>query len=98
MIVDLKAFQIQHLFWWTRQVVLILLGCFFLIFGIHILVSSYKLEEPFSFILTFFASNFIILISLTLVIIFVYQMKAFVVSRHSEQQDILDSEKLEEDR
>jgi len=99
MIVDLKAFQIQHLFWWTRQVVLILLGCFFLIFGIHILVSSYKLEEPFSFILTFFASNFIILISLTLVIVFVYQIKAFVaVSRPSEQRDILDSKKLEEDR
>jgi glycerol-3-phosphate acyltransferase PlsY len=99
MSVDLRAFQIQHLFWWTRQVVLILLGCFFLIFGIHILVSSYKLEEPFSFILTFFASNFIILISLTLVIVFVYQMKAFVVvSRHGEQQDILDSEKSEEDR
>ncbi|MFC1812680.1 hypothetical protein ACFL03_08310 [Thermodesulfobacteriota bacterium] len=99
MVVDLKAFQTQRLFWWARQVVLILLGCFFLIFGIHILVSSYKLEEPFSFILTFFASNFIILISLTLVIIFVYQMKAsVVVSRHSEQQDILDSEKSVEDR
>jgi ABC-type antimicrobial peptide transport system permease subunit len=99
MIVDLKAFQIQHLFWWTRQVVLVLLGCFFLIFGIHILVSSYKLEEPFSFILTFFASNFIILISLTLVIVFVYQMKAFVVvSRAIERQDILDGKKSEEDR
>ena len=98
MIVDFKAFQIQHLFWWTRPVVLILLGCFFLIFGIHILVSSYKLEEPFSFILTFFASNFIILISLTLVIVFLYQMKAFVVSRDSERQDILDSKKIEEDR
>ena len=99
MIVDLKAFQIQHFFWWARQVVLVLLGCFFLVFGIHILVSSYKLEEPFSFILTFFASNFIILISFTLVIVFVYQIKAFVVvSGDRERQDILDGEKSEEGR
>ena len=98
MVADLKAFQSQRLYWWARQVVLILLGCFFLIFGIQILVSSYQLEEPFSFIMTFFASNFIILISLTLIVVFVYQMKVFsVVSRVGEQQNILDGKKSKKD-
>lgn len=99
MVADLKALQNQRLFWCVRQVVLILLGCFFLIFGIQILVSSYQLEEPFSFIMIFFASNFIILISLTLIVVFVYQMKVFgVVSRAGEKQDILDGEKSEKNR
>ena len=96
--VDLNAFQGKHLLWWIRQVVFVLLGCFFLIFGIHMLVSSYRLGEPFSFILTFFASNFIILISLTLVIAFVYQMKAFVaVLRDGKRQDTCESGMPEDD-
>ena len=84
---------------WIKYIVLILLSGFFLLFGVQVLLAAYQLKDPFSFIMTFFASNFIILISLTLVIVFVCQVKAFVVvSRHSEQQDILDGEKSEEDR
>ena len=33
---------------------------FFLLLGIQMLVSAYQLRDPFEFILTFFASNFII--------------------------------------
>jgi hypothetical protein len=36
---------------------------FFLAFGIYLLVLSYHLTDPFSFIITFFASNLVILIS-----------------------------------
>lgn len=62
------------IFWWIRQVVLIVIGAFFLYYGIHLLISSYSLKDPFVFIMTFFASNFIILISGTLVFGFVYRM------------------------
>ncbi len=62
-------------FWWIRQIVLVLISCFFLIFGVHVLVLAYHLEDPFSFIMTFFASNLIILISATLVIGFVIRMR-----------------------
>jgi len=62
------------LFWWLRQVILILAGCFFLAFGILILIACYKLKDPYSFIMAFFASNLIILISATLILGFIIRM------------------------
>ena len=53
---------------------LILVGAFFLYFGIHLLISSYDLKNPFVFVMTFFAANFIILISATLVFGFAYRI------------------------
>jgi hypothetical protein len=62
------------LLWWIRQVVLILIGAFFLYYGIQLLISSYDLNDPFIFIMIFFAANFIILISGTLIFGFAYRM------------------------
>ena len=62
------------IFWWIRQAALVLLGAFFLYFGIQVLISAYALEDPFNFLMTFFASNFIILISATLIVGFVWRM------------------------
>jgi len=66
--------MMYRVFWWIRQVLLILAGCFFLVFGIHILIAAYGLKDPYSFVMTFFASNFIILISATLVFGFIMRM------------------------
>ena len=60
--------------WWVKQIILIVLGGFYLYFGVHLLIASYQLNNPFHFLLTFFASNFIILISAALLIGFVYRM------------------------
>ena len=89
---DPKAPRRPNIFWWMRQIFLIFLGCFFLVFGILILVSSYQLKEPHQFIMTFFASNFIILISATLVIIFAYRMKPYLIKPRDirEEQARLD--------
>ncbi len=54
--------------------VLVLLGGFFILFGVHLLWASYGLSDPFSFIMTFFASNLIILISGVGVLGFVIRM------------------------
>jgi len=62
------------IFWLIRQVILILIGAFFLYYGVQLLISSYDLKDPFIFIMTFFASNFIILISATLVFGFTYRI------------------------
>jgi len=62
------------IFWWLRQSLLILGGCFFLIFGIHVLIAAYQLKDPYSFVMAFFASNLIILISATLILGFVLRM------------------------
>ena len=73
------------IFWLIRQVVLILIGAFFLYFGVQLLISSYDLKDPFVFIMTFFASNFIILISATLVFGFTYRI--IMALRQSKKND-----------
>nr|WP_320014809.1 hypothetical protein [uncultured Desulfobacter sp.] len=61
-------------FWWTAQILCILISLFFLVFGIDLIRGAYGLNDPFSFIMTFFAASFIILISLTLVLVFTIKM------------------------
>jgi len=62
--------------WWGKQILLTLAGLFFMLFGVQILIAAYTLNDPFSFIMTFFASNLIILISGALIAGFVYKMIA----------------------
>lgn len=72
-------------FWWLRQAVLIIAGCFFLTFGIHILIAAYNLKDPYSFIMAFFASNLIILISGTLILGFILRMIKVYRTRKEER-------------
>ena len=58
-----------------KRIALIVVGCFFLLFGIHLLISAYRLNNPFWFIMTFFASNLIILISAALLIGFILKLR-----------------------
>jgi hypothetical protein len=61
--------------WWIGQIVLLLLALFFVGFGVHVLILAYHLNDPSEFILTFFASNLIIMISIVIVIGLVLRMK-----------------------
>ena len=61
-------------FWWVRQVILIAIAGFYLVFGIQLLVSAYELNDPTSFIFTFYASNFMILFSAALLVGFLYRL------------------------
>jgi TRAP-type C4-dicarboxylate transport system permease small subunit len=70
--------------WWLLQVILMLVSGFFLIFGVELMIGAYSLKDPFSFIMTFFAASFIILISLALVITFLIKMVR--VYRHIHRQ------------
>ena len=51
------------------------IACFFVFFGISLLVAAYSLGDPFSFIMTFFAASLIILISAVMVMGFVVRMR-----------------------
>jgi len=51
-----------------------LISAFFIIFGIDLLRGAYTLNDPFSFVMVFFAASFILLISLTLFISFLIKM------------------------
>ena len=63
-------------YWWIRQIILILIAGFYLVLGIQLLVSAYQLNDPPNFILTFYASNFMILISAALLVGFIYRLVA----------------------
>ena len=76
------------LIWWVRQVLGALVSGFFIYFGIHILWAAYRLDDPFMFVMTFFASNFIILISIVMLIAFVYRM--VIKARATEERDYPD--------
>lgn len=60
--------------WLAAQVVLALIAIFFILFGINLLYMAYQITDPFSFIMTFFSSNLIILISATLLLSFVLKI------------------------
>jgi hypothetical protein len=60
--------------WWIIKIIQILLSCFFILFGTELFLWSYNLNDPSSFIITFFASNLIILISIAILIGFIYQI------------------------
>jgi hypothetical protein len=60
--------------WWIRQIILIGIAGFYLVLGIQLLVSAYQLNDPPNFILTFYASNFMILISAALLVGFIYRL------------------------
>ncbi|MGV8080257.1 MAG: hypothetical protein AB2L22_09375 [Syntrophales bacterium] len=50
--------------WWIRIIVIALGSAFFLAFGIESLTAAYRLRNAHEFIVYFFSSSFIILISL----------------------------------
>lgn len=69
---------------WLKYIAFALLGCFFLVFGIQVLLFAYELDDPFSFIMTFFASNLIILISAALIVVFMIRMRMSYKARHND--------------
>ncbi len=60
---NLKRIYYKPIIWWSCQAGLIMFAGFFLVFGIQLCIEAYRLENPYFFILTFFSSNLIILIS-----------------------------------
>ncbi len=60
--------------WWLIQIIMTFVSGFFLFFGIDMMAGAYTLNDPFSFMMTFFAASFVILISLTLFISFPIKM------------------------
>ena len=69
---------------WVPHAVLTLIAIFFILFGVNLLYMAYQINDPFSFVMTFFASNFIILISAALLLGFILKMMAAI---KKERQD-----------
>ncbi len=58
--------MVRKVVWWLLNASGMALSVFFLFFGINLCLASFKLDHPHQFILTFFSSNFIILISVVI--------------------------------
>ncbi len=63
---------------WISHTILALIALFFIVFGIDLLYTAYQINEPFSFIMTFFASNLIILISAALLLHFILKIVTYI--------------------
>ena len=60
--------MVRKLLWWTVCGASAIASIFFLFVGISLCIASYNLNHPQQFILTFFASNLIILISVVVIV------------------------------
>jgi cytochrome b561 len=58
--------MVRKVVWWSMSAASVILSIFFLFMGIQLCLASYRLDHPHQFILTFFASNLIILISIAI--------------------------------
>lgn len=72
----------KALIWWTGKSLMGLLFLCFLVLGIDLCRASFHLKEPYQFILTFFASNLIILVSAALLAGLIVRIIARVRGRH----------------
>jgi hypothetical protein len=62
------------MFWWVRFIFFSGLSAFFLEFGIEEMIRAYEVKHPAVFLASFFSSSFIILISGTLLVAFIWRM------------------------
>ncbi|MCK9275057.1 MAG: hypothetical protein M0P57_08200 [Syntrophales bacterium] len=51
--------------WWLKQIIIGCISVFFLSVGINVLIGSYSLENPLEFVMYFFSSSMLILVSVT---------------------------------
>ena len=58
--------MVRKVVWWVLSTASALLSGFFLFLGINLCRASFHLNHPHQFILTFFSSNLIILISVAI--------------------------------
>ncbi len=60
--------------WWARSFFFAAAAGFFLEFGIEEMARAYQLQHPSEFLASFFSASFIILISATLLVGFIWKM------------------------
>jgi hypothetical protein len=73
--------------WWMRFFFFAAVSGFFLEFGIEEMARAYQLQHPGEFLASFFSASFIILISGTLLVSFIWKMAARWNSGKNRSQD-----------
>jgi len=70
---------------WIKLLLFALLAIFLILFGVHLLISAYQLKDPFFFVMTFFASNLVILIGAVFLVGFFFNV---LHSEEKSEEDI----------
>jgi len=60
--------KMGDLLWWGKQIAIGCVAVFFLVTGVNVLVASYSLTNPLEFIMYFFSSSMLILVSIVFLI------------------------------
>lgn len=63
--------------WWGKNVIIAVFSLFFLIFGIETLIGAFNLKNPLEFIMYFFSSSLMVLVSLVGILYPTFQVHAF---------------------
>lgn len=67
-------YDMNTLLWWAMKFFIGIISLFFLVRGIDVLISSYTLTNPLEFLMYFFSSSMLILVSAVGVIYCVFKI------------------------
>jgi hypothetical protein len=88
---DLNRIYFKY-FWWIWQLILMIVTGFFLVLGIEVFIYAYRLKNPYHFILSFFASNLMIMISVVILAGIIYRMIGVIrLIRNKEEDNNIES-------
>jgi hypothetical protein len=73
---------------WGKNILIALLSLFFLAFGINALITAYSTKNPLEFIMYFFSSSLIILISMVGIIYPFFHRRAMLKPNKMDENDI----------
>ena len=74
--------------WWGKNVLIAFLSLFFLVFGINALITAYATKNPLEFIMYFFSSSLIILISIVGIIYPFFRIRTIPKPKKMDENDI----------
>jgi len=60
---NVELFYMNAFFWWISKLFIGIVSLFFFIRGLEVLIGSYSLNNPAEFIMYFFSSSMLILVS-----------------------------------
>jgi len=67
--------------WWGKNILIAIVSLFFLLFGTETLIGSFSLKNPLEFIIYFFSSSFMVLVSIVGIIYPAFQVHALFKPR-----------------
>lgn len=74
--------------WWGKNLLIAFLSLFFLVFGINALITAYGTKNPLEFIMYFFSSSLIMLISIVGIIYPFFRIRAILKPKKMDENDI----------